>query len=287
MEPGRIKSKEDQSPLITVVTVVLNGVKYLEQAIKSVISQNYDNIEYIIIDGGSTDGTLEIIRKYEDRIDLWISEPDRGIYDAMNKGIEMASGEFIAFLNADDWYEQNIVNDVKDKVNSFSSAGKGFVVYFNYYWWDEELSTGFKSPRQSDLRYWKGMSILHQCMFVHKSIYKKLGAYDLEYRFASDYDYFLRMIEVGVTFKKINRYGVNFRKGGTSTMYMNRSITEVSRIIRKYYGVWSREYALFLLTNRLPSILGNIGDLLSKIIGKENTIKLRKIRRKLTPGGRE
>ena len=106
-------------PLVSVVTVVFNGEKYLEETIQSVINQTYDNVEYIIIDGGSTDGTLDIIKKYEDRIDYWVSERDRGIYDAMNKGIDLASGEWINFMNAGDGLDSySILNEIfSNKIN--------------------------------------------------------------------------------------------------------------------------------------------------------------------------
>jgi glycosyltransferase involved in cell wall biosynthesis len=267
------------TPLITVVTVVFNGEAHLQQAMQSVVNQPYDHIEYIVIDGGSTDGTIDIIRQYENRLASWSSEPDQGIYDAMNKGIAKASGEFIGFLNADDWYEPGIIPEVAKQITHSPSENR--VIYFNYYWWDEELSSETRTPRQCDLKYWKGMSILHQTMFVQTSVYKQLGPYSQEYRFASDYDYFVRMINAGVRFEKIDRYGVNFRKGGTSTKYMNKSISEVSGIVRKYFGAASKEYVLFLLTNRLPSMLGNLGNFFNKVIGKKNTLKLRKLWRKL------
>ena len=100
-------------PLVSVVTVVFNGEKYLEETIQSVINQTYDNVEYTLIDGGSTDGTVDIIRKYEDKIAYWISEPDNGIFDAMNKGADKATGEYIYYLNAGDvFYSRNTLFDI-------------------------------------------------------------------------------------------------------------------------------------------------------------------------------
>ena len=99
----------NNSPLISIITVSYNAVKTIEDTITSVLNQTYSNIEYIIIDGASTDGTLEVIKKYQDDISIIVSEPDKGIYDAMNKGIERANGELIGIINADDWYEANAV----------------------------------------------------------------------------------------------------------------------------------------------------------------------------------
>ena len=260
--------------------MVYIGEKHLEQAIKSIVNQSYKNIEYIIIDGGSTDGTLDIIKQYKNHIAYWVSEPDNGIYDAMNKGIKKASGEFIGMLNADDWYEPEIIEKVANKIDSLEGDVEDRVIYCDYYNYDEELSAGFKTKQTSEMKYWKGMTVSHQAMFIHRTIYEKLGLYSLDYCFASDYEFFLRMIKAGIRFEKLDFQGINFRMGGASTRYMNRSISEVSRIIRKYFGVFSREYPLFLLTNRLPSMLGNIRILLSKIIGKNNTNKLRKLWRR-------
>jgi glycosyltransferase involved in cell wall biosynthesis len=267
--------------------VVYNGEKHLEQAIKSVVSQAYDNIEYIILDGGSTDRTLDIIKKYENHIAYWAGEPDNGIYDAMNKGIKKASGEFIGMLNADDWYEPGVIEKVTNKIDSLEGDMKDRVIYCDYYNYDEELSAGFKTKQTSEMKYWKGMTISHQAMFIHRSVYEKLGVYSLDYCFASDYEFFLRMIKAGIRFEKLDFHGINFRMGGASTTYMNRSISEVSRIIRKYFGVFSKEYPLFLVTNRLPSMLRNIRILLQKIIGQKTANKLRKLlRRVFKPGMR-
>ena len=108
---GQCKTSTPRAPLITVITAVLNGENTLERTIQSVIGQDYKNIEYIIIDGGSTDGTLDIIKKYEHAIDYWISETDEGIYGAMNKGIQASSGEWIYFLGSDDYLVADNVLD--------------------------------------------------------------------------------------------------------------------------------------------------------------------------------
>ena len=97
---------------ISIVTVCYNSSETMERAIQSVIGQDYDNVEYIVIDGGSTDGTVDVIQRHEQNIAYWVSEKDEGIYDAMNKGIEHATGEVIAFLNSDDWYEENILGEI-------------------------------------------------------------------------------------------------------------------------------------------------------------------------------
>ncbi|MGE5340253.1 MAG: glycosyltransferase family 2 protein [Candidatus Omnitrophota bacterium] len=265
------------SPLFSIITVVFNGETHLEQTIQSVIHQSCTDFEYIVIDGGSTDGTLNIIRAYDHAITSWISEPDRGIFDAMNKGIRKSSGSFLAFLNADDWYEPHILEKVKEKISSITESLENRVIYCDYYSYDEELSSETRTEQISELKYWKGMTVSHQAMFVHRSVIETLGMFSTDYRFASDYDYFLRMITAGVVFTKVDVHGVNFRKGGVSTQYMNRSIGEVSKIVRLYFGIWSREYVLFLLTNRCPSMIANIRFFLSKIIGKNNTLILRRL----------
>ena len=124
---------ERNNPLISVVTVSYNAVSVIEQTIFSVINQTYPNVEYIIIDGGSTDGTVDIIKKYADKITYWVSEPDKGIYDAMNKGIELATGEWINFMNAgDSFYSFSILELIFGHV-SFISSGDYNFFYQMYY----------------------------------------------------------------------------------------------------------------------------------------------------------
>lgn len=269
--------------MISIVTVVYNGAKHLEDAIKSVEDQTYDNIEYLIIDGQSTDGTLDIIQNHKHNLSFWVSEPDGGIFDAMNKGIRKASGDFIGILNADDWYEHNTIQAVVDKANSLGPQAEEVVIYCDYYQYDEELDPGIKTKKYSSLNYKKGMSISHQALFVSRKIYEKFGAYNLDYHLAADYDFFLRMMQAGIKFVKLDSHGVNIRSGGQSTVRLAESVRETSRIVRSYSGVLSKAYLIFLTTNRLPSLIGKIKLLLFKHIGRNRTNTLRRWWRHLKP----
>lgn len=173
---GCVKSSRPLKPLITVITVVLNRKNSIERTIKSVIGQSYDNIEYIIIDGGSNDGTLETIRKYENSIDLWISEADNGVYDAMNKGAKAASGDWLVFLNSDD-----ILLDTLHNVVSFLK--KDNEIYYGdvYMIHRHKLYDGKFSAYDLMKR-----SIPHPATFYPNKIFAKYS-YDLKYKIAADY----------------------------------------------------------------------------------------------------
>lgn len=185
-------------PLISVITVVLNGEKYLEQAIQSVINQTYPNIEYIIIDGGSTDGTLDIIRRYEDYIDYWVSEKDNGIYDAMNKGIKLALGQWIGILNSDDRY---FSRDLFEKIFVKSRLSNCDVIYGDTLILEEfnrENSYILRPKRLSKLKY--TMAFGHLSAFVSIKVYKTVGLYDIKYKVASDFNFFQRIYLMGYRF---------------------------------------------------------------------------------------
>ena len=112
----RIKNKKYKNPLFSIITVVYNGEKYLEKTIESVIKQKFKNFEYIVIDGGSTDNSVKIIEKFEKKIDYWVSEKDRGIYDAFNKGMRVSKGKFIGFINSDDIYKKNALKIISNYI---------------------------------------------------------------------------------------------------------------------------------------------------------------------------
>ena len=180
-----------QDPLITVVTAVFNGGQFLEQSISSVLNQTYNNFEYIIIDGGSSDNTLDIIRTYEDAIDYWVSEPDAGIYDAWNKGLRLASGDWIAFLGADDTYLKHALQTYTDFIMKL--RGKEY----DYISSRVNLVSGSSLLRTigSEWR-WKTfrryMNVAHAGSLHRRTLYEHYGLYDTSYKICGDYEFLLR-----------------------------------------------------------------------------------------------
>lgn len=267
------KASAENKPLITIITVVKNGVKYLEQSLLSVINQTYENIEYIIIDGCSTDGTLDIINNYDDYIDYWISEHDNGIYDAINKGIKLATGDYIAVLQSDDWYEPDIVNSIAEEILKHKLTTPN-VIYSNYTIVNETYSK--VSRVESTLEYWLGMTISHQSMFVSADVYTMLGGYETGYRLAADYEFFIRMVTGGVVFIGINHYGVFFRLGGNSSLSNRKSIDEAIKINSKYLGRFSRKHALFMMRIYNHLFFSSLELFFFNLLGEKRVIKTKK-----------
>lgn len=232
------------APLVSIVTVVFNGASYLEETIQSVLNQTYHNIEYIIIDGGSSDNTLDILNNYDNSIDYWISEPDKGIYDAMNKGIKIASGTTIGLLNCGDTYERWFVEKLVDLLPD-PKAISSTVLFCNFKVSLEELS--LTQYHRSHMACWQGMSICHQAMLIGKDIYAEQGLYDPFYKLAADYEFLLRMTKNKVSFRGSNDYGVTVRHSGMTVMNMDASHREARRIHRSYFGTFSHRHLLFLV----------------------------------------
>ena len=197
---------------ISIITVVFNAVKTIEQAILSVLNQSYKELEYIIIDGGSTDGTLDIIRKYEKKISYWVSEPDEGIYNAMNKGIDIATGDVIAFLNSDDWYEKDafkcVTENLKDGIDIL--AGRVAVYRNGEILEDKKV---FSSSEEIMIR----MIYPHPGIFARRKLFDKFGRFDESYKISADYDWLLRIYIQDIPIKYIDKVLVNFRAGGASS----------------------------------------------------------------------
>jgi len=204
-------------PLVSIITVTYNAENYIEQTIQSVLAQTYPNIEYIIIDGCSTDSTLEIIKNnFQFSIFNFqlISEQDNGLYDAMNKGISIAQGELIGMINASDFYEPNTV----EMVVSAYLQNKAGIFHGNVKMLNEDGSFfKIKKPETNLEHLYKGMSLYHPTFFVVKSVYEKYGLYDLQYKIVADFDFAIRCYLAGVQFFYIDSVISNFRKGGVSS----------------------------------------------------------------------
>jgi len=199
-------------PLISVITVVFNGGKTLERTINCVISQTYDNIEYIIIDGNSTDNTVEIIKKYEEFIDYWISEFDNGISDAFNKGFSVSTGDYIGFINSDDWYEKEGISRIVQEINSEESIYCGHLNLFS-----ADKCEFVKLHKSKPERILQTMRIAHPSTFVSRNVFYRLGGFSLNYEFAMDYDFFLRAFLSGYKIKVVNKVIANQRMGGKTS----------------------------------------------------------------------
>lgn len=215
---------------VSIITVVYNGAENIEDSIRSVIGQTHDDIEYVIIDGGSTDGTLDIIKRYDQNIARVISEPDNGIYDAMNKGLEVASGDVVGILNSDDLYADRTV--IENVVEYFSERNVdscyGDLVYVDRHNTNVPVRH-WKSGEFLKQRFRSGWMPPHPTFFVRRDVYKKYGFLNIEFPLAADYELMLRFLykhEVSTTY--IPKVLVKMRTGGTSTpgLYTVRAVAE-------------------------------------------------------------
>ncbi|MBC8298556.1 MAG: glycosyltransferase family 2 protein [Bacteroidetes bacterium] len=207
-----------KKPKISIITVAFNSAKTIKGTIESIISQDYNNIEYLIIDGGSTDGTMDIVKSYSEHVKYYVSEPDNGIYDAMNKGIKAATGDVIGILNSDDFYPNSFVlSNVAKLFQKYScDAVYGDLVYvkandinkIKRYWQAGEYST-------SKIK--NGWMLPHPTFFVKKKIYTRYGLYDTDLKSAADYEMILKLLyKHNISVHYLPMILVNMRMGGES-----------------------------------------------------------------------
>lgn len=221
-------------PLISIITVCYNSEKTIGGTIESILNQLYTNIEYILVDGSSKDKTLEIIKSYEESFRRknikykWISEPDKGIYDAMNKGIEMASGELIGIINSDDWYELDALNIIVEQIKPEVD-----LYYGNLKIYKEDIFSHVQIASKNLEKLKKGMIVPHPTVFVRKKVYDIIGKFSLEFKIAADWDFLLRAYLNNLIFLKIDNNIANFRLGGESYIFNKKYILEKSKVRKK------------------------------------------------------
>lgn len=235
---------------VSVITPCFNSEKTIQKTLESMLNQTYNNYEYIIIDGKSTDKTLQIIEKYKplfgEKIQVY-SEPDKGIYDAMNKGIMKASGDIIGIVNSDDYYEldalENMVNEVPDDKyfilygfqRCITKGQEDKVVLFNHRNLDTQMIT-------------------HPTCFVSKDTYKDFGLYNLEYRSSADYEFMLRVFHSEkVTFKPVYKIISNFESGGMSSTEVG--VRETAKLRLEYGIISKKKYHMIMVRSRVHNLL--------------------------------
>jgi len=226
-------------PKFSIITVTYNAAKVLEDTIQSIVTQTYKNTEYVIVDGGSTDGTLDIIQKYKEHIHTVVSEPDKGLYDAMNKGIKLATGDYICFLNAGDGLHED--DTLQQMVHSITGTELPDVLYGETEIVDSEghflhmrrLSTPEKLTWKS---FKKGMLVCHQAFFARRD---RVEPYDLQYRFSADFDWCIRIMKKAKVLHNTHLTIIDYLNEGMTTQNQKASLKERFRIMAKHYGMAS------------------------------------------------
>jgi len=235
---------------VSIVTVVYNNVGTIASALESVRSQDYPNIEYIVIDGKSTDGTLDILKEHEDEIDILVSEEDKGIYDAMNKGVERATGEVVALLNSDDIYwDEHVISDV---VKAFQDHPEAEIVYGNIAYVrggeEQKVVRHWKSRPYYERFFEEGHVPPHTGFYVKQKCYREGGLFKPELRLAADYDLMFRFMRVR-SFKPIyiDRNMVRMRLGGATNQSFANILNGNKEIVQawKSYGIRPPVFFLF------------------------------------------
>jgi glycosyltransferase involved in cell wall biosynthesis len=220
-------------PLVSIITTSLNSDKFLEQTINSIISQSYKNLELIVIDGGSTDGTLDIIKKYENRIAFWVSERDKGISDAFNKGLLASKGDYINFQGSSDYlWSDTVIEEMMDQID----IDKDMLICGKVNRIDEEsgdiIFTSGKVFKKWNLLYKMGLA--HQALFTNKKFFDKYGLFDLNCKFAMDYELLLRAFNDFPEVKMKDIIVSFWRAGGIGRNRMPELLDEYRRIKMKH-----------------------------------------------------
>jgi len=239
---------------ISIITVCYNSAETIRDTIQSALEQDYSNIEYIIVDGASNDGTLSIIQEYTNQISKVISEPDKGIYDAMNKGIQLATGDVIGILNSDDFFDYpSVVSDIANqfKLNTKVDLIFGDLVFVQ----PSDLHKIVRFYNSDKFRAWKlrfGWMPPHTASFIKRTVYEQVGLFNLKYKIAADYEFFVRMLLVyKLPYSRFNKVLIRMRIGGLSTSGIRNSLLLNNEIVKacRDNGIYTN---LFFVLFKIP-----------------------------------
>ncbi|WP_303070949.1 glycosyltransferase family 2 protein [Bacteroides nordii] len=225
--------------LFTIITVSYNSSKTIEKTIQSVLDQTYNNYEYIIIDGNSTDGTINMIRKYEPLFNgkmRWISESDNGIYNAMNKGIKMAKGHFVGLVNSDDWLEKNALKILANRIATLKDINMTLLCgWMNFHYLDGtvQLLTTDSRRFNNHIKNYK-IGIRHPATFVSIDTYYTIGFFDEVLKIAADFDFVIRCYRNRCKFIFIDEVITNMSDGGVSNKTLSQSKMDCKYVLQKH-----------------------------------------------------
>jgi GT2 family glycosyltransferase len=252
-------------PRISVITPSFNSAATIARTLDSVLDQQYGNLDYLVVDGGSKDATVDILRQYEPRGVKWTSEPDRGIADAFSKGIARADGELIGIVNSDDAYESGCLNAMAQAHAERKAAGKPPAILHGDMIWQDGDDARLLKPRQWGGRDGVGVSMYfnmpvnHPTCFVPAEVYAKVGTFDATFRICMDLDFLLRAYRAGVAFEYVPRVISRFHVGGVSTQHTRAALAETYRA-QRHNGltplICGPAYLAKFAVNRLKAVTG-------------------------------
>jgi glycosyltransferase involved in cell wall biosynthesis len=268
-------------PLLSIITINLNNAAGLQKTVESVVSQTFADYEYIVIDGGSTDGSADVIKRHEDRIAYWTSEPDSGIYSAMNKGIRRAKGEYCLFLNSGDYlYECDVLSNICHKLKDVD------IIYGNVMNFTLNGKQWLENPPQKVSLYslgYKKSSLPHQAMFINKTLFDKYGGYDESLNMVSDWAFYLISIfRYNCSYLYIDRIISCYNKEGFSSNESNEPLQEKERasVMRKNFNALypdlEQRHLLEISNNSAKALVKQLLKIIKRkfisILFKKNTV---------------
>jgi glycosyltransferase involved in cell wall biosynthesis len=244
--------------IVSIITVNYNNKSGLEKTLSSVFNQTFKEFEYIVIDGGSTDGSTELLKSNNHRINYWVSEKDSGIYNAMNKGIARAKGEYLLFLNSGDYLcNESVLYEV------FSEVPTHDIVYGNIIWVENDKYTNGIFPDKLTFNYFTNYSLPHQGSFIHKKLFGTVGLYDERYKIISDWIFFLLAVyKFNCSYKHIDIMITVCSRDGLSCDPVNwpQIVNDRKKIIQQYFSAFSNDNNIFIsITKELEEVKSTLG----------------------------